>query len=89
MLITAVQCHPRYLPSANSLEVPMSLLSYVSPDRIANIIYQTSLLGDQQLPPPGRLRSQVLESVTEIKHWVGGPTNWVMQQSINRPNVQT
>ena len=31
MLITAVQCHPRYLPSANSFEVPMSLLSYVFP----------------------------------------------------------
>ena len=31
MLITAVLCHPRYLPSANSLEVPVSLLSYVFP----------------------------------------------------------
>ena len=31
MLITAVQCHPRYLPFANGFEVPMSLLSYVFP----------------------------------------------------------
>ena len=28
----------------------------------------------------GHRRSQVQEIVTEIKHWVGGPTNWSMQQ---------